>query len=162
MSSDLVNFECPISKMIFHIPYIAHRIHGDAIYGAPWIPSRKNPINVSMNIPAPWILYGYGKITEHPNPRRNFSDVENLCEKYESDYSLKLPLTSANRARSADRPKTLMGSWAENHLQVGGVPLPNIIHPRIMLFILSLLRLPHGCCLVIKTYDAYLRRKREY
>ena len=41
----------------FHVFFIAHRIHGAAIYGVPWIPSRY-PSHVSINIPPPWIRHG--------------------------------------------------------------------------------------------------------
>ena len=35
-----------------------HRIHGAAIYGAPWTPSIY-PSHVSIFLPAPWIRHGY-------------------------------------------------------------------------------------------------------
>ena len=35
----------------------AHRIHGAAIYGVPWIPSIY-PLDVSIFLPAPWIRHG--------------------------------------------------------------------------------------------------------
>ena len=36
-----------------------HRIHGAAIYGVPWIPSRNTPFMLAY-IPAPWILWDMG------------------------------------------------------------------------------------------------------
>ena len=43
---------------IFYLLYIPWRIHGAAIYGAPWIPSTKKPLYVSIEKPAPWIRHG--------------------------------------------------------------------------------------------------------
>ena len=42
--------------MYGNVWYISHRIHGAAIYGAPWIPATKTPVMLAY-IPAPWILW---------------------------------------------------------------------------------------------------------
>ena len=50
------NHEVPTS----HVSTCPWRIHGAAIYGAPWIPSISSiyPFYVSSHIPAPWIRHG--------------------------------------------------------------------------------------------------------
>jgi len=57
-----VIFRANVGKYSIH-GASGHRIHGAAIYGAPWIPSLY-PLDVSIFLPAPWILYdamGYKK-----------------------------------------------------------------------------------------------------
>ena len=48
--------QLPNSLNKLSIDIITHRIHGAAIYGAPWIPSIY-PSHVSIFLPAPWIRH---------------------------------------------------------------------------------------------------------
>ena len=50
----------PVDPVVENLLFPTHRIHGAAIYGAPWIPYftiKINPSHVSINLPAPWILW---------------------------------------------------------------------------------------------------------
>ena len=52
---------------------IPHRLHGAAIYGAPWIPSTKTPFMLAyIYIPAPWIRHGYCQFNITPISNDHF------------------------------------------------------------------------------------------
>ena len=82
-------------KTMFEIPptrwwMITHRIHGAAIYGAPWIPSIY-PSHVSINIPAPaGSVMGYGWSVPPVQVKADYGDLQNGLGKGRQQQALAL------------------------------------------------------------------------
>ena len=54
--------------MIYIMIYPVTDPNGAGIYGVPWIPSTKTPMNVSINLPAPWIRHDISLLITGTSP----------------------------------------------------------------------------------------------